>query len=175
MNQFWTVPRHNPLQPRDDNLKENSVLSDSRRSADMERPQDFPARPLPFLSPSQQLFICCSRSSSTQNGLHPFPTPSSPHRWQLPPHNHSPWLYVGKVLRTPHSAAPAGRGGRQELSSDQPPPPPKEKPDANFLEWGENKEQHSHGAGRVWGSESSQETPPLLRDGEQSTRKQNFT
>lgn len=63
------------------------------------------------------------------------------------------------------------RGAGAEINI---PPPPK-KPDMNIFEWGANKEQLNHGAGRGWGSEPSQETPPLLREGEEGTRKQYFT
>lgn len=181
MNQFWTVPRHNPLQPRDDNLKENSELSDSRRSADMERLQDFPARPLspPFPLPAT-LHVLRSEDLNPPPppgipkwAADPNPRPAAGSAHPTPPTPHLPWLRVGMVLHAPCSAAPLGRGGGQELRSTS--PPPQKKPDMNIFEWGANKEQFNHGAGRGWGSEPSQETPPLLREGEEGTRKQYFT
>lgn len=70
-----------------------------------------------------------------------------------------------------HSPIGERRGAGAEINI---PPPPK-KPDMNIFEWGANKEQFNHGAGRGWGSKPSQETPPLLREGEEGTRKQYFT
>lgn len=71
----------------------------------MERLQDFPARPLPLLSLSLQLFTCCARSTST-----PHPLPASPNGLQ------TPILAPLLAVPTPHLPPRTSRGSAWEWS-----------------------------------------------------------